>query len=296
MQPFFYATAIILLVAIQQLVQVSGHTLLTESIGNALHIPLFAAITVLLARLRPRWSLATILGIVVLIAMLTELLQLGSTRRASWADFGLDLLGCAWGAWYLNRRPTVPISLMLLVLVATTLAHPTWEGIKLGAQHLWFPTLFDPDRWLWRHRIHSRAQLHYAPATDWPLYANNAALHIRWNDQRFPNIRLVEPVSDWSQFTVLCIDLFNPQSVTQPVTLGVMHRHDGRNNVKVHRMLAPGYTRARFSVKQLAFDANDEPAPIYGWSVLTQRSERGNKLLLGRAWLQTVENNCTDEP
>jgi VanZ family protein len=69
------------------------------------HFVMFAGIA-FVARSRPlRWSVRSVVGVTLGIALLTELLQLyASERNASLQDVGIDMVGAVLGLWLAKGR------------------------------------------------------------------------------------------------------------------------------------------------------------------------------------------------
>jgi VanZ family protein len=127
---------LMVLLAIHQLVSFGSDSAVGGSLRNALHIPLFAVLTLLLARIldSPRWWVLLLAALVLGVG--TEAVQLLTARDASVRDIGINLIGIVpvvagiEATRHLRRRrarPTLITALWLglaALLLLATLAGP----------------------------------------------------------------------------------------------------------------------------------------------------------------------------
>jgi VanZ family protein len=229
------------------------HTYAGRVIENAGHVPVFLLVTLgLLVVLRNDFKfegtrLYATAGLAGAgLGFASELMQMPLARDASWEDVFADAVGavCAVALYVLfDRRPAAARSARIVALVValagfvlyvTPLVRMAFAYLHRNAQ---FPMLAD-----FRHGIEGVWVVGYGVNRD----IGGGALQVEFGDGQWPGISLHEPVADWRPFTVLVIDVENPDTERLDFTVRVHDRGHGRTyNDRYNRNfeLGPGERR-----------------------------------------------------
>ncbi len=290
---------LVVLVAGQQFGSLGRADLFGQTLSNALHIPLFAAITLLLATIFPRRGAMTIGALGCLLAALTELAQLFNSRHASVTDFGLDLLGV--GPVVLGLALTRRLhasadgsrSARVLVwgavaLVVAVLASVTPGRVLLAYAHRdeAFPVLLEAGASALAPLVSSNSLTRPATApAGWPGYAHGPVLEVLWAAERYPGITLDEVVPDWSGYSALAVDVFLPDDVPASLTAAV--RYEGEHGTAAHLRLPvrPGPQRLIYPLTALLEPRGGRLPRVRSLVLHTHRDAAGRRLLIGRVTL-----------
>jgi VanZ family protein len=205
-------------------------TVVVRTIENAGHTPLFFLLTLgLLFVLRndPRFAGARLYAVAGIAGagtgFLSEVIQMPLARDASWEDVAADALGVilalATYAIFERRSPlrrwhrvtafgvaVVCIAIFMMPIVRTARAYVHRNGQ--------FPVLAD---------FHSRLELYWTVSYGVNRGIVGDALNVEFGNQEFPGVSFYEPVSDWSRYQTLLVDVRNPD--TAPLEL-VVRVHD----------------------------------------------------------------------
>lgn len=288
---------IVALVAVQQLARFGSGDLLTETVTNAAHVPMFALLTVLLRRAlgAPRWPL--LLAVVVALALATEAAQMPTGRSASLMDVALDLLGalptiaalelCGRFAAAGRRRAAARVRAGLVVLVAVLFAAaPVRVLLAYHARDTAFPVLLRPDDWRLAPLVAADGptRLMAAPP-DWPGYAGERVLAVTWSRERYPGIRLNEVCPDWGGHRQLAVDVYLPEGPAMSLTAAVGHAGRPGTAAFQRRTVAPGPQRLRFDLDVLLATGGDRPPRVTRLILHTSSVHAGRRLLIGRVEL-----------
>lgn len=284
------AAAVAALLLAQQYGTIPGETLLAATLQNALHIPWFACVVLViwlvLGRQRPVWMLAA--GAAVAIA--SEVLQGIGQRDVSLYDLGLDLAGAAMAmvGIHLHRRAGPRTrerirawSATALLLALTTLAAPAYVGLSYQQRDAMFPRLLAIGSWLQKPLVGANSPSRIVPAPRaWRSYAGKPVLLVRWADNRYPGIELREVVADWTCCDALVLDLYVKGNEPMRVTAAVGHAGtEGTARYSPH-ILPPGSNRLAIPLRRLGAVGPDANA-ITRLIVHTSRDYAGRTLLIG---------------
>jgi drug/metabolite transporter superfamily protein YnfA len=257
---------LLLLLGLTPLFFISGPAWLTTDTGRALanlaHVGVFALITLLMqGRIdlsRPRrWLLLT--ALVAAVSLAIELIQSQVGRSASWHD-GLRNLTGTWLAIFWLQRPTAAVwagrllasSLLIIeiALVAMTAAAeqrmidqlPLLSGMESKA---------DVARW---QGIASEVSQSGEVATE-----GDFSLQARLSTAAFTGISLSKLPNDWSEYSTLTFELYNPQSEDLPMTIRIHDAHhelsdqrwrfEDRFNKRI--VVQPGWNHFEISLREV---------------------------------------------
>ncbi len=283
------AVVVVLAFLLQQFAQFPVHNAFTRSLSNFMHVPMFVVITTAVMWLRPQQPLWLTLLIVGGLALLSEALQLFSSRQASVADLLLDAVGITIAVNLL--KPARPRWLAaILVTAVATLSLPSVFLAAYATQHLHFPTLFSADvratRVLTSIEAGADASHSYTREHNWSAYAGQPVLAVTWGNTRWPGIHIAEPVSHWHSYQRLRVEVFNAESSAQPLTVGVRHRGFEGTARYFPMNMQPGHNRLQVELTRLANQRDGTPAAITHLMLYTTRPYAGQRILLGRVWLE----------
>lgn len=282
------------LLAIQQFVSLGAGDLLGNALSNAAHVPLFAAIALLMCRLL-RFPRAVTLWLVCLaLAALSEGLQMFSDRHASFHDVVLDTLGMSpvIAGLYLRgrlhgsggpRTGAAATWLTVAVLLALcTAAGPARVLLAYQDRDRAFPTLLDPARWQQAPLLVSSSAVTVRPApAAWSAYADHRVLQVVWANQPYPNITLFEVVADWRGYTALAVDVFIAGDSPMTLTASVRYAGDPSRASWAWRNLEPGPRQVRYPLDELL----DGHTGIASLVLHAQQSDAGRTAYIGRVSL-----------
>jgi hypothetical protein len=279
------------LVLVQQLATVGGSGLLGETLTNASHVPLFAALTLLLIRALGYPSWPVLLLACVAVAAATEAMQMLTGRNASLFDLGLDLLGAlpVIGAVAVTRRLRGPraarraaVWAVTAVLVAImTVAAPARVLLAYHERDRAFPALLIPSAWEIRPLLSSNSRMRIVPGgDDWSGHRGERVLEVVWAEERYPGIVLSEVVPRWDAFATLAVDVYLPPGTPMPLTAAV--GHEGREGTAAHlrRIVQPGPQRLLYDLETLLATADGAPPRISKLVLHTNRGNAGRRLLI----------------
>lgn len=283
------ASLVMAALLLQQFAQFPLHNAFTSSLSNWMHVPMFVAITAVIMWLRPQQPLWMTLLAVAGIALLSEGLQLLTSRQASAADLLKDALGAGIALTLL--RPVQPR--LITAAVVTLMATMSVPGLYLAAythQKLSFPLLYSPDavftKLLTSVQGGANAQHHHIRNHAWAEYDRRTVLAVTWGDTRWPGVHFAEPVSNWQNYEQLRVDVFNRETTPQRLTVGVRHRGFEGTARYLPMQIQPGHNRLSIKLAHLALLADGTPASITHLMLYTNRQHAGERILLGQVWLQ----------
>jgi hypothetical protein len=258
----------VLLVAVLVLPLPSMHTIVWAAIENSAHAPIFGAVALLAERSLRRWRRAADSALVRYVAAFTiaisigfgtELLQFFGPRDASFGDAVTNSIGAAGAlaahaSMRVVRRPAyraalagVAIACVLVVIAPIALALAA--TIQRDRE---FPVLANYDSRLDLELISTRSAR--VSRTGWPRWTTSAsegpALRVDFASRGRSGVVFEEPVSDWSGYRELVLDIANPAG--QPLGLRVLvddawHDRRGTDRYMSVVSIAPG-TRERVRI------------------------------------------------
>lgn len=234
-----------------------SHPLILGVLNNFAHAPVFGAFAVVvLILLRRHSSLPALAGYlaVLLIALAAggavELIQSQLGRAAEWRDLRSDALGAIAGlAIHAALAGGTAWRRWLAIAIAIVAAAPVaWPVAQASQAYLvrWrkFPAIVQGLEPADRYFVHVRgadAVSAELPAA-WARAGDPPSLRVRIAGGSWPGIDHVEPQPDWSGYSLLRLDLTNPNDLPLILTLRVHDRsHDNRAADRFNRSfeLAP---------------------------------------------------------
>ena len=180
----------------------------------------------------------------MLLAIATELLQLYSARSASYADFGLNLIGITLGLgvvlfWRQGLTAgAVTVGALALLL---TLAAPAVLLAGDIKKRMIFPVLHEPGDWTLHQSIDGFAEAHVLSAHRWQAYQHRSVTELRFDemperaDRPSHPVWFREPVSDWRSYGAIRADIYSPYSDALAVHFVARHadaRYPRRSTVR----------------------------------------------------------------
>jgi hypothetical protein len=299
------------LVAIQQFVSFADASLFGQALHNALHVPLFAMLTLLLALIlgMPRWWVLLLAAFALAVA--TEVLQFVTGGTPSVSDLVLDLIGIVpvvTGVTLTRRLRrqraahmravhmrvlTLWAGLALLLAIAT-LAMPARVLLAYQQRDTAFPELLTPAVWSWSPLTAStsRVRVIAAPAA-WTVRAGAPVLEVTLAPGRYPGIQLSETVPDWSAFDALVVEAFLPEGPPILLTAAVGYQGTDGTSAYVRRELRPGAQRLRYPMSGLL--RADRVNPRISHLILhTDSGAAGRSLLIGPVVLEVGGEEAGD--
>jgi hypothetical protein len=227
-----------------------------QTFYDSAHIPIFGVIAISVMYMTPpawdRWRRFLVsLAAVTLLAMLSELAQLPTSRDASLRDFASDMLGgigfmCV--AMGLSRNPSVlgKRRLYILLVGMASIALPLAPLVAVSASYIErAQALPDLIRFDSRYsELLFRMQTAELIRTKEPMSGRVSAV-ILLGDGQWPGISFTDIWPNWEAYDALEVDIENPEATTLPISIRIHdrdHRHnrtfDDRFNRRID--LAPG--------------------------------------------------------
>lgn len=286
------ALGLLLVLVVQQIVQVSDGSLLGQSIQNALHVPWFAAVTVLVWILLPRRQVSLTAVVALALAIATECVQFFTSRDASLSDITLNcvggitaITGIAIHDSGIKARRTL-LSVILLVLVCVTVAGPIRIWAAYSDRDNAFPILFDPENVLQRPLIEFNSEFDFRESIKiWPQAGTSKTLWVKWSDNQYPGVHLNEVVSDWGAYRYLSYHVFVVGNSSMELTAAVSYVGSPGTSAFVTKTLEPGANLVRIPVDKLTQDQSGQTSGVRRLILHSSRSFSGKELLLGQVRL-----------
>jgi hypothetical protein len=202
-----------------------------RTIENAGHLPLFFLITLAILFVLREWRpfksgrfhdvylyfAAGLAGIGS--GFLSEVIQRGLSRDASWEDVYSDAVGvvCALAVHAVFHRTTTigrgrrAIAAVIVVAGAVIYFMPMVTMVRAYLhRNGQFPVLAD---------FHSPVELAWTVSYGVRREIVDGALHVEFVADEFPGLSFHEPMADWRAYRWLVIDVENPSA--EPLTLGI---------------------------------------------------------------------------
>lgn len=267
MQRAFLLAIVLALLSLLLFVQVDGNEAWLRVALDGSHVPIFAAVTVLLAVMlrqldRPdsdgrRYVLAFTLAVVVGVAI--EYLQSLNERPASLFDLGSNAAGAAIGLSLVALRERAGRRGRLgragwWVLIGAALAglvFAAWRPLEAARAYVHrastFPVLVAFDEPMDLYFVETDGLL--AEIVDlpepWALRQGERALRIRHDANRAPSVQVTEPSPDWCRYRTLAVDLTNAGDVEMRLVLRVLDEaHDRSHEDRFNQpFVVPAQTR-----------------------------------------------------
>jgi hypothetical protein len=229
------------------------------------HLLCFALWTYLYSIWRPSanyWrQVLLVLALAFLLGGATELIQAGLGRTASWSDLGKDLLGSMLAMAFLvpGRKHIASRQLKLgQVLLIVTLIWSLFPLARVVTDELiarqQFPLLsgFEISSEAARWGGGSRQTLDHEIA-----YSGASSLRIDLSTQRYSGVGLKHFPANWSDYRLLRLYLFNPESEPLELHLRIHDRlHRSHNNAYSDRFntsftLSSGWTKIEIPLSRV---------------------------------------------
>lgn len=246
-----------ILLAAVVLVPVPGRERWITVLHDFAHAPIFGCVAVavlLILRSSDRLAKRPALQLYLLafaaagvLGALTEIVQWVEGRDASWVDLRSDILGAAafLGAFAaLDVAFTPRVRAVGIVVAIASLAwhsQPVFEAVAAyRSRTVLEPTLVQfstPDDLYFVDPLRSHARIESLPS-DWSP-TGETALRVDFTSERWPGVDFFEPVSDWSRYRTLELDLVNPGDTALQLTLRIHDTgHDNQYSDRFNREFA----------------------------------------------------------
>lgn len=244
-----------------------GANLLGRVLQNALHVPAFAGLAVLLAWCLPSWSRLQLLGGCLAAGVLLEGVQVFFQREASLYDLGLDALGVviALVAFVPGSDNTQPVARKVFagvsVLVFLTGVLPGWIYLSYLHRDALFPALLDVGSWRQKPLLTSNSPMSVV-VREWADGVERGAVRTCWSDARYPGLTFSEVVADWRAYKKLVVELAVPGNRALSLTAAVGHVGTPGTSAYIPAMFAPGFHEWSVPIADLLRTTNSKPALV----------------------------------
>ncbi len=256
--------ALVALVLVQQIFHLGGASRFAGALNDAMHLPMFVVVTVLLVFLLGRERLALALGAAVLVAAGTEAIQLVTPRDASLVDLRHDLVGVAIAAAGLLAvaplgrllGPRLGHGLCWVLVAGLTVGLAACDPLRIRlaeeARDRAFPVLLTPAAGLPGPLVATRSDIRLVAApADWPAGDGAPAFEVVWAEEAWPGIVMLEVVPDWSGYDVLAVDIDVVDGRPITLTASPHYRTEPRRATWLWRTLEPGPQTVRYPLADL---------------------------------------------
>ena len=202
------------------------------------------------------------LFLTIIIGGMTELIQSGIGREASWQDLGNDVIGsCIGSLFFTQARKKLP-ALHLKIFQLPVLLLMLWSLFPVGKVLVddlvsWqqfpilsnFETVFEITRWNGSAKRNIDHQIHFS---------GQSSLRLNLSTQRYSGIGLKDFPRNWSDYKAVSLQVFNPD--TEPLTLYLRihdQQHRLHNNAYSDRYngtfnILPGWNHLQVSLADVA--------------------------------------------
>ncbi|AFU98473.1 VanZ family protein [Simiduia agarivorans] len=232
---------------------------LYRSLWNAGHLLFFSVLGVWVAPLckqhTRRWWLMSLA--VLTVSLCIETLQGFVGRDFSWQDVYHNLVGFALGALWAQAASHRIRALQLCALLLTT--PLLWTLVQDARLH-WrattqFPIIADFESEVERQRVQGTTYLQRDHRSH-----GQSALAIQLSTERYSGISIARLLGDWRNFTLLKMDIYNPASAEQTITLRIADQHHNqqyhdRFNQRLN--LQPGWNAIALPIEQIRHAPRD---------------------------------------
>jgi VanZ family protein len=251
-----------------------------RELNNFGHVPLFGIIALSMfatflnlpgirARRRTTIYLLT-LAAVLLLAAVSEWMQVYGPRDADLGDFVRDLAGavCALSIlatfdgklleqepWKRQRfRRMVRAAAATLLLVAFIPVAMWMESYRRRSARMPMLMRFD-SRWELRFIEHNGAELQLAPPPgEWEQIARDRVGKVTFAAGRFPGLVFREPYPDWTPYTYFSLDLYSELDRPMDIVLRIDDAHSNKwveDRFNLRMTLQPGANLIRFPLEEM---------------------------------------------
>jgi len=247
------------------------------------HVPIFALATGLmvrwvgpLARLSIRAQLLAMVGLVLLVGGAIEFMQPFFGRNRDMGDAVNNLTGAAAGVLFCSRRRREFTwrwrrGLQFVIFAVVLLAGHRALGWYLATSDAIarFPVIADLEA-PYAERLWSRGE-----RTDAIARNGLHSLHVALDAKGWAAVKHEPPVSDWSRYTTLSLEVFNPAGSGQALSVMVADRSvpDHMGNQRRwfrHRVeLEPGWNAIAVPIEAIAAGGDRGPVDVSDVGFLT---------------------------
>lgn len=235
---------------------------LVNAVWNFGHIVFFTVLMLLVQSFVPlvrwqQWLLVTLIALVV--GVLIEYIQHFIGREASADDVLHNMFGI-WLGLFWGQKAT-PLVWLMRGLSVVLLAPALWFVAQLAVADVvmryQFPLINSFESRYELQQIHTHSVIAATRQVDSLSVHGEHSLHVTLNAQKYAGFRLVGPYGDWSGYTFLEMDFYNPDSEPLDLTLKISDRtHDegvnkfaDRFNQRLH--LLSGWNKVRIAVNDI---------------------------------------------
>lgn len=286
------AAALALALLVQVFMRLPPPTMLSMSLVNALHIPMYGFTVIALRAFfgsRPLWQIgAGAFGI----GFAAEVAQAFSGRNPSRSDLVLNSIGIvvALAALWLSttrRRWRVPIwALALLLMAGLVLRRPAEYLLAYSHRDRAFPVLFDSTQDRWEPFLRIYADTAVIADHPWTEFAGESVLRVTWGDRgRLFQIREMAP-QDWRRFDTLHVEMYSIPDDPQQLRLAMRQGYQYNRGDWFELVLQPGHNHMRIPLDQLSIALGDGDATTRRMTIRARREDAGETLLIRRIWLE----------
>ena len=261
-------------------IELPVNTYLWQAIGNASHVPLFGllALAVLGISVRvlgsalpnPYLHYVVAVATIVLLAALSEYLQISSSRDADVMDFVRDVLGGvstlglyvtldramdkSWAKARRYTKTTVRVGSLLIAIVAFA-SMLSWV-IAYSYRGQIFPSICSfESSFETRFLMTPGANLKLVPAPDgWAEATGQQVGRLTLQPVRHAGLTINEPYPDWSAYSFLCFDIYSENRDLVTLVLRVDDvSHNGHYNDRFNEgiVVRPGLNRYRIPLREV---------------------------------------------
>ena len=278
---------VLIAVVIQQFAEFPTQNEFTTSFSNWMHVPMFAAITAAMLWLWPTTRIGLLITGLAIVACSTEALQFFTGRQPSLADLAKDALGTGLAIVFLRTRTMQSRLVGVVIVVVATLTVPSTYLVGYAHQKAIFPTLFEPQHVLSKILNHSSSKPRYTTDHNWTKYHDRQVLALQWNDERWPGLRISETIENWHDYDNFVFDAYNLETTPQPINISVRQiQKRGTTGRYITMQLQPGDNHISVDLAGLAYFYDGGPAQIQHLLIYTTMKHSGERILLGRVWLE----------
>jgi hypothetical protein len=314
-QRALFLAVVFALLSLLLFVQVDGNEAWLRVALDGSHVPIFAAVTVLLAVMlkqldRPgpdgrRYVVAFTLAVVVGVAI--EYLQSLNDRPASLFDLGSNAAGAAIGLSLLALRERTGRRGRLgragwWVLIGAALAgllFAAWRPLEAARAYVHrastFPVLVAFDKPLDLYFLQTdglRSEIADLPEP-WALSQGERALRILHGANRAPAMQVTEPSPDWRRYRTLAVDVTNAGDAEMQLVLRVLDEaHDWSQEDRFNQtfVVAAGTRRTvRFPLDAIGAAPAERPmdlSRIANVMIFGHGPGVSGELYVSRLWLE----------
>lgn len=151
-----------------------------------------------------------------IIGGMTEIIQAGIGREASWQDLGNDVIGCCIGLMFLTPARTTLPAIRLKILQLPVVILTLWSLFPVGKVLVDdlivrqqfpilsnFETALEVTRWSGSAQRKIDHKIHFS---------GKSSLRLELTTQRYSGVGLKDFPPDWSDYRAVSLQVFNPDS------------------------------------------------------------------------------------